>query len=132
MAWEGGCFCGEVRYRAEGEPLRVMHCHCTICRRVSAAPVVTWITFPVDRVTWTRGSPARLKSTPPASRFFCPACGTHMVFEIDGAKELDITVGSLDRAADVTPGYHIFADTHLAWLRLEDGLPTYDDWGPEV
>jgi hypothetical protein len=132
MSHDGGCFCGEIRYRAEGAPLRVMHCHCTICRRVSGAPVVTWITFAVDRFRWTKGSPARLKSTPPASRWFCPACGTHMAFEIDGAKELDITVGSLDRPAEVEPGYHIFADTRLPWLRLEDRLPAYDDWGPSI
>ncbi len=51
MTYEGGCFCGSVRYRAEAEPLRVMHCHCTICRRVSAAPVVTWIAFPLDKLS---------------------------------------------------------------------------------
>jgi len=132
MAYQGGCFCGAIRYSADGDALRVMHCHCTICRRVSAAPVVTWITFPVDKLTWTKGRPVKLKSTPPASRYFCPSCGTHMVFEIDGAKELDVTVASLDKPADVEPGYHIFAGTRLAWLKLADGLPAYDDWGPNV
>ena len=109
-----------------------MHCHCTICRRVSAAPVVTWITFPVEKLSWTKGAPALLKSTPPASRFFCSACGTHMVFEIDGAKELDVTVASLDRPEDIEPNYHIFAGTRLTWLKLEDRLPEHDDWGPDV
>ena len=132
MAYQGGCFCGAIRYSADGDALRVMHCHCTICRRVSAAPVVTWITFPVDKLTWTKGRPVKLKSTPPASRYFCPSCGTHMVFEIDGAKELDVTVASLDKPADVEPGYHIFVGTRLAWLKLADGLPAYDDWGPNV
>ena len=132
MAYEGGCYCGEVRYRADGEPLRVMHCHCTICRRVHAAPVVTWITFPVVDLHWTKGTPAILKSTPPASRHFCAACGTHMAFAIDGAKELDVTVASLDKLTAVEPDYHIFAGTRLAWLNLEDGLPEYDDWGPDV
>ena len=132
MAYQGGCFCGAIHYRADGDPLRVMHCHCTICRRVSAAPVVTWITFPVGKLAWTKGTPAKLKSTPPASRYFCSDCGTHMVFEVDGAKELDVTVASLDNPAGISPGYHIFADTRLTWLKLDDGLPAYDDWGPDV
>ncbi len=132
MAYEGGCFCGKVRYRADGEPLRVMHCHCTICRRTSGAPVVTWITFPSGALTWTKGTPASLKSTPPATRYFCGACGSHMVFIVDGAKELDVTVGSLDRPDAVKPGYHIFADTRMPWLKMTDGLPEHADWGPEL
>jgi hypothetical protein len=55
-----------------------------------------------------------------------------MVFTIDGAKELDITVGSLDDPNAFAPNYHIFNDTRLPWMKLEDGLPAYDDWGPNV
>ncbi len=29
---EGGCNCGAIRYRIEGEPLAVAACHCTRCR----------------------------------------------------------------------------------------------------
>ena len=71
MAHEGGCYCGELRYRADAEPLRVFHCHCTICRRVQAAPVVTWITFPTAAWSWTKGTPTALNSTPEATRNFC-------------------------------------------------------------
>ena len=132
MAHEGGCYCGELRYRADGEPLRIFHCHCTICRRVQAAPVVTWITFPTAAWTWTKGTPAALKSTPEATRYFCRECGTHLAFIIDGAAELDVTVGSLRDPAAAEPGYHIFADTRLPWLRLAGDMPEYDDWGPDV
>ena len=132
MAYEGGCFCRNVRYRVDSKPLRVMHCHCSICRRVSAAPVVTWITFPTKDLVWTQGKPSKLKSTPEASRHFCSDCGSHMVFEVDGAKELDITLASLDEHDDIEVGYHIFNDTRVKWLKLSDGLPEYDDWGPDV
>ena len=38
---EGGCYCGAIRYRIEGEPLHVNYCHCRMCQRLSGAPVVS-------------------------------------------------------------------------------------------
>ena len=43
-----------------------------------------------------------------------------------------MTVGSLSDPAAAAPGYHIFADTRLPWLRLAADPPAYDDWGPDV
>jgi hypothetical protein len=34
---EGGCQCGRVRYRVEGEPLTLGICHCTECQRQSGS-----------------------------------------------------------------------------------------------
>jgi len=31
----GGCLCGAVRYRCDGEPMMAGHCHCEDCRRTS-------------------------------------------------------------------------------------------------
>ena len=34
----GGCMCGAVRYKASGEAVSVIHCHCLSCRRHTGAP----------------------------------------------------------------------------------------------
>ncbi|HSU76837.1 MAG TPA: GFA family protein, partial [Burkholderiales bacterium] len=33
MIHEGGCLCGALRYRVEGEPARASVCNCTACQR---------------------------------------------------------------------------------------------------
>ena len=32
MVIEGGCYCGALRYRAEGEPVFAGQCHCRECQ----------------------------------------------------------------------------------------------------
>ena len=51
---EGGCFCGAVRYRVEGEPIQSDYCHCRMCQRAGGAPVVAWGTWSVSQVTWLK------------------------------------------------------------------------------
>jgi hypothetical protein len=34
---DGGCQCGKVRYRLDGEPLALTMCHCTECQRQSGS-----------------------------------------------------------------------------------------------
>ena len=58
---KGGCFCGRIRYETAGTPFRETNCHCSICRRTSGAPFVTW--FSVLRSELLRAS--RLASSRP-------------------------------------------------------------------
>ena len=78
---EGGCLCGAVRYRASGESDHPTLCHCNSCRRAAGAPVVAWTTFPPSRFEFTKGTPARYRSSPPVVRTFCSTCGTPLTYQ---------------------------------------------------
>jgi len=122
----GGCFCGAIRYRVSARTRDVSHCHCTICRRTTGAPFVTWATFPAAALVFTAGTPAELRATPRAVRQRCAACGTALTFrETARPRSVDVTVGSMDRPDAVVPAAHIWTSSQLAWLHVADDLPRH-------
>jgi hypothetical protein len=128
---EGGCQCGSVRYRIEGAPLMAALCHCSMCRRASAAPAVAWAMYHVSQVSFYRGSPTIYESSPDARRGFCPRCGTQISFTADYIPGLiDITIGSLDEPNQVPPALHYWESERLSWLHLADQLPRYPEFPP--
>ena len=123
---EGGCFCGAVRYRVEGAPIRVTHCHCTHCRGTSGAAFLTWAVFEESRFRIVKGTPGRCQSRPGASRQFCAGCGTQLTFrDVEAPGTIDVTACSLDRPEELHPEDHVWADRLLPWIALADELPRY-------
>ncbi|MEM7255568.1 MAG: GFA family protein [Pseudomonadota bacterium] len=123
--YEGGCLCGVVRYRFEDDPRVVSHCHCTVCRRVSGAPYVTWLTVRRDRIE-VEGDIEWFTSSEWGARGFCPRCGTHIVGRSEHYERYwDITAGSLDAPDRISPDRHVFAENKVAWIAINDGLPVH-------
>ena len=114
----GGCFCGSIRYSVEGPVPRIVNCHCTMCRRTSGAPFVTWLVVAEDRFSYTQGTPKKLQSSDHGERYFCASCGTPVVCIVGGPGEhVDITLGSLDNPEAFEPNLEIYTDTRLAWVQ---------------
>ena len=122
--WEGGCLCGALRFRARGAPTHATLCHCQSCRRAAGAPLVAWVSFPRACFAFTRGEPARFRSSPPVERSFCPRCGTPLTYAHDAERDtLDVTTVSLDRAAELAPRDHTWTSHALPWVHDLDALP---------
>ena len=129
---DGGCICGEVRYRVHGRPTNTMVCHCRSCRRVAAAPVVAWVTFPDAQFDWMQGKPSQFSSSEPVRRTFCAACGTPLTYQHrDSPDSIDVTTCSLDDPELFPPTHHSWLDHDLSWVRFGDGLPTFPEWRPK-
>lgn len=114
---KGGCFCGAIRYEFDADEIPVADCHCTMCRRTSGAPYVTWLVVPVSGFRYLQGEPSTLKSSENGTRYFCYQCGTPIACINTAHPEIvDITLGSLDEPGDFKPTFSVFEDTKLPFI----------------
>jgi hypothetical protein len=126
MEWTGECLCGRVRYRAVADPIRVVNCHCPMCRRVSGAAFMTFVHFPADAFAWTGAEPTRYRSSAAAERGFCAVCGSTLsMHEAVLADRVQVSLGSLDRPDLVRPDDHVWTRSQLPWLEVVDELPRF-------
>lgn len=126
MDWQGGCLCGAVRYRSTAAPIRAVNCHCSICRRWSGAPFMTFVHFPIGAFVWELGQPTRYRSSAEAERGFCARCGSTLTMhEAVLPDRVQVALGSLDRPQDVRPDDHVWTRSKLPWLEVVDDLPRH-------
>ena len=123
----GGCMCGAIRYEATGIPEGAGYCHCRSCRRHTGAPVVAFVVFIADQVTWLSGARARYESSPGKFRAFCRDCGTPLTFEAtDSGRELiEFHISTLDNPDEFLPNEHTHYSERISWFETVDKLPRY-------
>ncbi|MFA5123078.1 GFA family protein [Zavarzinia sp.] len=128
----GGCLCGACRYRITAPPISTSHCHCTLCRKASAAGYVTWSTVPLDAFT-LEGPASEYAWSPRSLRQFCSRCGSQLTFRFLGLEgEIDFTCATLDEPERVAPTYHTWVSKKLPWIVLgDDRIPHYEEWGED-
>ena len=99
MAIEGGCYCGAVRYAADGEPVLRAQCHCRACQTFSGGAPNLFMLMPADGFRYTRGTPKTYRWPDKAdavTREFCAECGTHLVTRRPGLPPVVLKIGTLD------------------------------------
>ena len=101
-------------------------CHCSDCRRATAAPFVAWFSVAPPGFRIVSGKPGYYGSSRGVTRGFCPRCGTPLTFRrLDLPNEVDVTTCSLDDPELVRPNDHVRTRSRLSWVGLPEGLPTY-------
>ena len=117
----GGCLCGAVRYRIDGELSDANACHCSQCARttghilVSADCAVADLTLEkAETLRWYRSSEK-------AERGFCNRCGSNLFWRRVGGAEISVTAGTLDRPTGLRIAHHIFCASRSDYYDINDG-----------
>jgi hypothetical protein len=126
----GGCQCGAVRYVLKAQPTGAVICHCRMCQKAGGAPFMAFAGVKIADFVVARGAVATYASSEIAERGFCAACGTPLTYQMKGGDRISVTIGSLDRPAEMAPGAQLGVEARIAWLETIAGLPEHqtDDW----
>jgi hypothetical protein len=124
-AIEGRCLCGAVRYRIEGAPLAMYHCHCTQCRHASGASFATNLLVRTETFALTAGAEvlASFASSPGKQRHFCSRCGSPIYSAAEATPQIrSIRGGTVEGDPGVRPTAHIHVASKSPWFEITDGL----------
>ena len=131
----GSCACGQVAFEYSGEPLRMLNCHCSRCRKARSAAHTTNLFVPLDRFRFRRGEELVRDFPLPGARFFgvafCTACGSDVPRKSVARNAAVIPAGNLDTDPGWRPTAHIFVGSKAPWYTIGDGLPQYAEMPPQ-
>ncbi|TVV76746.1 GFA family protein [Sphingomonas solaris] len=134
MSLTGGCYCGAVRYRAEGAPTLRAQCHCRECQYITGGGPNYFMMMPLDGFGYTQGAPRRFTRADlpdPVTREFCDACGTHLVTRKPGLPFVVLKIGTLDEPARFEgPQVAIFLVDGQPFHQVPEGVPAFERMPP--
>jgi hypothetical protein len=130
MKLEGGCYCGKVRYVAEGDPIMKAQCHCRECQYITGGAANMFMVMPLGGFKYTLGEPKQFTRDDlenPVTREFCSECGTHLLTRRPGLPAAIIKVGTLDDPTQFgAPQLAIFTIDKQVFHHIPADIPNFE------
>ena len=127
----GSCLCGTVRYEVRARLARIVHCHCSMCRKAHGAAFGSYGNVKEGDFALLSGEGeiARYQSSAEVSRTFCRRCGSTLQFiSTKRPGTFSLALGTLDDDPGEKPQLHIFVGSKAPWFEIADGLPQRETW----
>ena len=127
---DGGCQCGQLRYRVEGKPVKAAVCHCRYCQTRTGSAFGVSAYFPREKVS-VSGNVKDYSFTTESGRsfttHFCPTCGTHLVTRLPDRPAVVVKVGTLDDPSFYSgPQMAIFTCDIQPFHVIAEGVPSVE------
>ena len=124
---EGGCQCGQVRYRLNAAPLTLYICHCLDCQKQSSSAFGMSLWVPTEAFELLGGEPKTWEtagdSGSPKICAFCDRCGSRIYHaSAEDPATLSIKAGSLDDTSWLRPQAQLWTRRAQPWLNFDTDL----------
>jgi hypothetical protein len=130
----GSCLCGAVTFEVDPPFQKMIHCHCSRCRKGTGTGHATNLIVPPGHVRWLTGESQITRYELPTAKsfgkWFCSRCGAPLPRLTRTGKWMVIPAGSLDDAPPMAPTDHLFWESRAPWACDSGGLPTHVDYPP--
>ena len=134
MKIEGGCYCGEVRYRFDGDLGPAMQCHCRECQYITGGNPNVFVIMPESGLRFIKGelsSFQRKDIETAVTRHFCPKCGAAVGTTTPDAPDVFVMkVGTMDNAEFFQPDMAIFAKDAMPFHHIPDRVRSFEELPP--
>ncbi|MGK6312538.1 GFA family protein [Neorhizobium sp. DT-125] len=131
LPMEGGCRCGQVRFRITAQPILTMACHCTGCQKMSASAFSLSAVIPSQGFKTITGEPVigGLHGAD-AHHYHCPRCKSWMFTRPEGMDWfVNIRPTMLDDASWFVPFIETYASEKLPWAATP-AVHSYEKFPP--
>ena len=128
MKLTGGCYCGQLRYEVEGNPIMQGQCHCRECQYITGGAPNLFMLMPAAGLRYTKGAPKQFKRRDlehPVTRDFCETCGTHVITR-PNMPAVVVKIGTLDDPKQFGPQMAIYTVDKQPFHVIAEGLTTFE------
>ncbi|MBN8744642.1 MULTISPECIES: GFA family protein [Thiomonas] len=126
----GGCLCGAIRYKCQGEPVFSGNCHCRDCQRTSGSAFTPAMFYPEIAVK-IEGNPKSYETTADSGnkiwRLFCPSCGSQLFSKLEMLPGMiGLRAGTLDDPSAFHPKLDFYTSSAPTWDFMNPQLPKFE------
>ena len=130
MKISGGCYCGSLRYEANGDVEASIQCHCRECQYITGGNPNVIMIMPLSGFEFVKGIPKTFKRKDiekAVTRLFCENCGTGIgTKNPNRPNSIILKVGTFDDPSIFKPEIAIFTIDKQKFHYIEDGLKSFE------
>jgi hypothetical protein len=136
MSKAGGCMCGEVRFEAREDPLRVTVCHCLWCQRRTGSAFGVEVVFAAESIAVLGNSIVKHRHySDESGRWleveFCGNCGTNLGFTLEAVPGIrTLPAGAFDDPSWITSDRYKFRQVYMRsrrdWSEIGPHVEAYE------